>query len=71
MNGTYDESQPMTDLVKFPDAIRAVWSSGFPTIAPSGGTFLDRLAVGGLGPRLAIAVLKGQQLRCSASMPAG
>jgi len=53
----------MTDLVKFPNAVSAVWSSGDPTIAPSGATFLT-------GPRwrswrnaVAVAVLKGSQLR--------
>ena len=59
----YNEGVPMTDLVKFPNAVSAVWSSGDPTIAPSGATFLT-------GPRwrswrnsVAVAVLKGQQLR--------
>ena len=37
----YDESQPMTDLVKFPAAQRAAWSSGAPTLATSGATFLQ------------------------------
>jgi len=62
VNGTYDESQPMTDLVKFPDGIRAVWSSGYPTIAPSGGTFLSGSKWGLWDHALAVAVLKGQQL---------
>jgi aldose sugar dehydrogenase len=61
--GLYDESVPMTDLVKFPSARRAVWSSGVPTIAPSGGTFLDGAQWQGWGNTLAVAVLKGQQLR--------
>ena len=59
----YNESVPMTDLRKFPNAVPAVWSSGDPTIAPSGATFL-------IGPRwrswqnaVAVAVLKGSQLR--------
>jgi glucose/arabinose dehydrogenase len=38
-DGDYDESVPMTDLA-IPGAIPAVWSSGNPTIATSGGTFL-------------------------------
>ena len=37
----YDETQPMTDLVKFPQAVVAKWSSGTPTIAPSGATFVS------------------------------
>ena len=38
--GEYDESVPMTDL-DIPGAVPAVWSSGDPTIAVSGITFLD------------------------------
>ncbi|MCU1354242.1 MAG: putative secreted protein [Acidimicrobiales bacterium] len=58
----YDESQPMTDLQKFPNAKRAVWSSGDPTIAPSGGTFIRGSAWGTWEGTLAVAVLKAQQL---------
>jgi glucose/arabinose dehydrogenase len=60
---SYDESQPMTDLEKFPNARRAIWSSGSPTIAPSGGTFLRGDQWSGWEASLAVAVLKGQQLR--------
>jgi glucose/arabinose dehydrogenase len=59
----YDETQPMTDLIKFPNAKPAVWSSGFPTIAPSGATFLDGDRWGNWNGRLAMAVLKGNELR--------
>jgi glucose/arabinose dehydrogenase len=59
----YDESQPMTDLAKFPNARRAVWSSGNPTIAPSGGTFLSGDRWSGWNGALALAVLKGEELR--------
>ena len=59
----YDESQPMTDLTKFPSARLAVWSSGCPTIAPSGGTFLSGPQWGDWNGSLVMAVLKGQQLR--------
>jgi glucose/arabinose dehydrogenase len=59
----YDESQPMTDFEKFPNAVGAVWSSGNPTIAPSGGTFLHGDQWKGWNASLAVAVLKGQQLR--------
>jgi len=38
--GSYDESVPMTDP-DIPGAVAAVWSSGDPTIAVSGITFLD------------------------------
>jgi len=60
---TYDETRPMTDLTKFPNARRAVWSSGSPTIAPSGGSFVTGSQWSGWDGALAIAVLKGQQLR--------
>ena len=59
----YDESTPMTDLTKFPNAVKAVWSSGCPTIAPSGATFLSGSKWGGWDGALAIAVLKDQRLR--------
>lgn len=59
----YDESRPMTDLTKFPGAIPALWSSGCPTIAPSGGTFLSGSQWSGWNDALAIAVLKGQELQ--------
>lgn len=37
----YDESVPMTDTARFPNAIPAVWSSGPPpTLATPGGTFV-------------------------------
>lgn len=38
--GSYDESVPMTDP-DIPGAVPAVWSSGEPTLATSGATFLD------------------------------
>jgi glucose/arabinose dehydrogenase len=61
----YDESRPMTDLTRHPAAIAAVWSSGLPTIAPSGGTFIPTglHQWKGWQNQLAMAVLKGQQLR--------
>ncbi|MGI8755788.1 MAG: PQQ-dependent sugar dehydrogenase, partial [Acidimicrobiales bacterium] len=59
----YDESRPMTDSVKYPDARKATWSSGFPTIAPSGATFLSGDQWAGWNRALAMAVLKGEQLR--------
>ncbi len=60
--GGYDESVPMTDLVKFPKAQPAAWSSGSSTEATSGATFL-------IGPQwqawngtLVVAELKNQSL---------
>jgi glucose/arabinose dehydrogenase len=41
----------------------AVWSSGFPTIAPSGGTILSGSQWAGWNKALAMAVLKGTQLK--------
>ncbi|MGK2949349.1 MAG: PQQ-dependent sugar dehydrogenase [Acidimicrobiales bacterium] len=60
---TYDESRPMTDTVRYPGARAAVWRSGSTTIAPSGGTFLSGAQWAGWDRSLAMAVLKGQQLR--------
>jgi glucose/arabinose dehydrogenase len=53
--GTYDESVPMTDL-SIPGAIPAVWSSGSPTIATSGGDFLSGAAWGGYDGVLLLGV---------------
>jgi glucose/arabinose dehydrogenase len=55
----YYEGVPMTDLVKFPDAVEAVWSSGCPTIAPSGADFLFGPQWAGWSNGIALAVLKG------------
>lgn len=54
---------PMTDLSKYPDAISAIWSSGDPTIAPSGGTFLTGDQWGTYNGAVAMAVLKGKEVR--------
>lgn len=54
---------PMTDLKKFPDAVSAVWSSGSPTIAPSGGTLLSGDKWGTWNGAVAMAVLKGKEVR--------
>jgi glucose/arabinose dehydrogenase len=58
----YDESQPMTDTTKFPNARQPVWASGFPTIAPSGGTFVNGTAWGSWDGALVLATLKGQHI---------
>jgi glucose/arabinose dehydrogenase len=58
----YDESVPMTDLVQFPDAVEAVWSSGCPTIAPSGATFLSGPQWNDWDGAMAVAVLKDSEL---------
>lgn len=58
----YDESVPMTDTTKFPSAITATWTSGNPTIAPSGGTFLSGSQWKDWNGRAAVAVLKDKFL---------
>jgi aldose sugar dehydrogenase len=58
-DGEYDESVPMTDL-SLPGAVAAVWSSGDPTIATSGGTFLDGEQWGSYDGLMLLGVLKGQ-----------
>jgi glucose/arabinose dehydrogenase len=56
-HGGYDESVPMTDLDR-PGAVPAVWSSGDPTIAVSGLTFLSGAAWGDLEGLLVVGVQK-------------
>ncbi|MFI5623274.1 PQQ-dependent sugar dehydrogenase [Nocardioides sp. NPDC051685] len=59
----YDESVPMTDQDLPGKQIEAAWSSGNPTVATGGGTFIpvqDRW--GAYGGALAVAVLKDQEL---------
>jgi len=53
--GGYDESVPMTDLERYPDARPAAWSSGRPVEATSGASFLP-------DGRLAVAALRGEKL---------
>jgi glucose/arabinose dehydrogenase len=55
--GSYDESVPMTDPA-IPGAVPAVWSSGNPTIATCGGTFLDGDRWGSYRGLLLVGVLK-------------
>jgi glucose/arabinose dehydrogenase len=59
----YNETRPMTDFGKFPNAVGAVWSSGFPTIATSAGTFLRGAKWQGWNGALAVSVLAGRHLR--------
>jgi len=58
----YNESVPMTDLVAFPDAIEAIWSSGSPTLALSGATFIEGSQWGDWDGVLAVATLKAAHL---------
>jgi glucose/arabinose dehydrogenase len=52
----------MTDFDKFPDAVGAVWSSGSPTLALAGATFLEGDAWGNWNGVLAVATLKAEHL---------
>ncbi|GAA1827649.1 PQQ-dependent sugar dehydrogenase [Microlunatus capsulatus] len=59
----YDESVPMTDRKKFPKAVPALWSSGNPTVATSGMTFLSGKRWETWNGALAVAELKGEDVR--------
>ncbi|PRY46649.1 PQQ-dependent sugar dehydrogenase [Umezawaea tangerina] len=67
----YDESVPMTDLQRFPDAVPAVWVSGDPTEAISGAAFLAGAQWGDLDGTLAVAALKGSKLMLFTLTPEG
>ena len=67
----YDQSVPMTDLVKFPGAVEARWSSGSSTRATSGGIFLEGARWGVWEGRLAVATLKDRKLRLFEFTPQG
>ncbi|MGZ4452544.1 MAG: PQQ-dependent sugar dehydrogenase [Nocardioides sp.] len=59
----YNESVPMTDPGLPGKQIAAAWSSGFPTLATSGGSFVARQhRWGALRGALAIGVLKDEQV---------
>uniref|UniRef100_UPI003D934CEF PQQ-dependent sugar dehydrogenase n=1 Tax=Gordonia sp. B7-2 TaxID=3420932 RepID=UPI003D934CEF len=58
----YDESVPMTDPVRVPGAIGAVWRSGSSTIATPDATFLPSTGWGPFSGGLVISALKGKRL---------
>lgn len=58
----YNESVPMTDLLLYPDANEALWSSGSPTLAPSGMSFLDGNQWGVWDNAMVVAFLKTRRL---------
>lgn len=60
--GGYDESVPMTDLARFPDAVVAAWSSGSPVEAVSGAAFVAGPQWGELSGVLAVGALRGEKL---------
>lgn len=58
----YNETVPMTDLSKFPNAVPARWSSGNPTLATSGADWLSGAKWKGWDDTLAVGALKAQEL---------
>ena len=60
--GAYNESVPMTDLARYPDAVEAAWSSGSPTLAVSGADFVEGPQWGSWNGALMVATLKAQHL---------
>ncbi|HET6260570.1 PQQ-dependent sugar dehydrogenase [Pseudonocardia sp.] len=69
--GGYDESVPMTDLQRFPDAVPAAWSSGNPVEAVSGAAFLSGRQWGDLDGVLAVGALRGEKLLLMQLGPGG
>jgi glucose/arabinose dehydrogenase len=60
--GGYDESVPMTDRKRFPDAVPAVWQSGRTTQAVCAAEFLEGEQWGALQGALVVTALKGAKL---------
>ncbi len=60
--GGYDESVPMTDRTRFPDAVPAIWQSGKSTQAVCAAEFLEGSQWGGLEGALVVTALKGAKL---------
>jgi glucose/arabinose dehydrogenase len=58
----YNESVPMTDQSLPGTQINAAWSSGDPTLATSGGSFVYGKRLGAYNGTLAVAALKDQQV---------
>lgn len=60
--GGYDESVPMTDLQRFPDAVPAKWQSGETTEAVCAAAFLEGDQWGALNGALVVTALKGAKV---------
>ena len=60
--GGYDESVPMTDRDRYPDAVPAVWQSGRTTQAVCSAEFLEGEQWGALDGALVVTALKGAKL---------
>lgn len=58
----YNESVSMTDLTRYPNAMRSLWKSGAPARGSSGGTFLSGSPWRGWNGALALAQLVGAKL---------
>ena len=61
----YNESVPMTDQGLPGTQIDAKWSSGYPTVATSGGTFVVRQPVGRVRRRPRGRLPQGEPRACS------
>ncbi|GGL37161.1 PQQ-dependent sugar dehydrogenase [Phycicoccus endophyticus] len=60
--GGYDESVPMTDRKRYPDAVPAIWQSGKTTQAICGAEFLEGEQWGAFDGALVVTALKGAKL---------
>jgi aldose sugar dehydrogenase len=69
--GGYDESVPMTDRKRFPDAVPAIWQSGSTTQAVCAAEFLEGSQWGGLEGALVVTALKGAKLLLLTLKPDG
>lgn len=58
----YNEAVSMTDLTAYPTANEALWSSGAPTLAPAGMSFLDGGQWGIWDEAIVVAFLKARRL---------
>jgi glucose/arabinose dehydrogenase len=58
----YNETVPMTDTEKFPDAVEAIFSTGSPTLAYSGAEFVAGSHWGDWNRALVVATLKAEHL---------
>ncbi len=58
----YNEAVPMTDTEKYPDAVEAIFSTGFPTLAYSGAEFVEGAGWSDWDGALVVATLKAQHL---------
>lgn len=67
----YNQNVPMTDLKKFPNAVRAKCSSGTSTVAPSGITFVTGSSWGTYSGQLLVALLKDEGMFAMALDGAG